>query len=164
MSKSTNWWGRKHATLSSLESNGTSKCRSLLPPANVVYEGYIFTGVCDSVNRGACMVWFWGVCMVLFGGACMVWFGGVCGFIWGREWFYSGRGGRVCVVLFRGGVRGFFSFFDTMRYGQWAGGTHPTGMPSCFFVKIVTCGWRNLKFSVFWRSICNVSFWCTVRI
>ena len=61
--------------------------------------------------RGACVVLFGGVCMVLFGGACVVLFGGVCG---------------------------FFSFSDTMRYGQWADGTHPTGMHSClnsFFSK-----------------------------
>ena len=46
-------------------------------------------------------------------GACMVLFGG-------HAWFYSG-----------GGMHGFFSFSNTMRYGQWAGGMHPTGMHSC---------------------------------
>ena len=50
------------------------------------------------------------------------------GFIWGGcAWFYSGgvRGfiWGVCVVL--------SVFSDTMRYGQWAGSTHPTGMHSC---------------------------------
>ena len=77
--------------------------------------------------------------MVLFGGACVVLFRGVCGFIrGGHVWFYSGRcvwfylGGHVwfylggawfylggmhgfiwgvCVVLFGGGMCGFFSFF-----------------------------------------------------
>ena len=44
----------------------------LLPPANVFCEGYVFTGVCLSTERGACMArgvckaggyaW-WGVCM-----------------------------------------------------------------------------------------------------
>ena len=29
---------------------------TLLPPANVVCEGYVFTPVCDSVNRGVCVV------------------------------------------------------------------------------------------------------------
>ena len=34
-----------------------------LPPANVVCEGYVFTHVCDSVNRGG-MLGCWGACMV----------------------------------------------------------------------------------------------------
>ena len=100
----------------------------LLPPANVVCEDYVFTGVCDSVNggpawfysggvrgfiRGACVVlfgghaWFYsggrgfirGACMVLFGGACMVLFRG-------HAWFYPGgmRGfiWGACMVLFGG--------------------------------------------------------------
>ena len=46
----------------------------LLPPANVVCEGYVFTGVCLSTGRG--MRGCWGACMVA-GGACMV-AGGVC--------------------------------------------------------------------------------------
>ena len=63
--------------------------------------------------------------------------GGMCGFIRG-----------ACVVLFRGGMHGFIQgsvhgfirggtcvvFLDTMRYGQWAGGTHPTGMHSCLLL------------------------------
>ena len=104
---------------------------------------------------GACVVlfgghvWFylggvhgfiWAVCMVLFGerawfysgaggmhgiirGACVVLLGGCV-------WFYSGVGG-MC-GFFRVGACVVFSVFsDTMRYGQWAGGTHPTGMHSC---------------------------------
>ena len=81
-----------------------------LPPANVVCEGYVFTPVCDSVNRGAyvvapegvhgcsggaCMVtlgghaWLlWGTCVVAPGGACMVALGG------GGAWLLWG----VCVV------------------------------------------------------------------
>ena len=33
---------------------GWNVCKhwTLLPPANVVCEGYVFTPVCDSVNRG----------------------------------------------------------------------------------------------------------------
>ena len=64
------------------------------------------------------MVLFGGACVVLFGRVCMVLFGeGMCGFISGGcAWFYLGghawfNSGEVCVVLFRGGVRGFFSFF-----------------------------------------------------
>ena len=86
-----------------------------LPPANVVCEGYIFTGVCDSVNRGG-RAWFY-----LFGGHAWFYSGGVRGFIQG-----------VYMVLFGGGACMVFSVFsDTMRSGQWAGGTHPTGMHSC---------------------------------
>ena len=96
----------------------------LLPPANVVCEGYIFTGVCDSVNRGGMRGFIRGACMVLFGGgACMVLFGGRVWFYpGGHAWFYWG----ACVVLF-GGRAWFYSggacmvfpvFLDTMRYGQ----------------------------------------------
>ena len=94
----------------------------------------------------------WGVCVVapgghawLLGGACMVAPGGMHDCSGGHAWFYLG----ACVVLFKGGMRGFiqggrawfysggacmvFSVFpDTMRYGQWAGGTYPTWMHSCF--------------------------------
>ena len=39
--------------------------KSLLPSATKLGQGYVFTGVCDSVHRGACMVvggvWGWGV-------------------------------------------------------------------------------------------------------
>ena len=62
-----------------------------------------------------------GACVVLFGGA-----GGMCGFIWGGM-----RGfiqGGACMV--------FSVFADTMRYGQSAGGTHPTGMQSCSILYI----------------------------
>ena len=82
--------------------------------------------------RGACVVLFWG----------HVWFylGGMHGYIrGGHACFYSGG---ACKVLFgrhawfySGGHAWFFQFFsDTMRYGQWAGGTHPTGMHTCFYL------------------------------
>ena len=102
---------------------------SLLPPANEVCEGYVFTGVCDSVNRGgvhgssrgACVVahggraWLLtgGACMVAHGGACVVAHGGTCMVLFGRHaWFYLGgmhgfiRG--ACMVLF-GGCAWFYS-------------------------------------------------------
>ena len=110
----------------------------------VVAGGHVwfYSGGVRGFIRGACVFLFGGACVVLFGGH--VWF-----YSGGHAWFYSAggacvvlfsRGGmrgfiqrRACVVLFsRGGVRGFFSFSDTMRYGQWAGGNHPTGMHSCY--------------------------------
>ena len=51
----------------------------LLPPANEVWGKVIFTPVCHSVHRGACMVGSGGVCMVAPRGACMVALGGMCG-------------------------------------------------------------------------------------
>ena len=79
----------------------------------------------------ACMVLFGGACVVLFGGACVVLFGGAYMVLFGGACMVLFRG--ACVVLFSGGACVVFSvFLDTMRYGQWAGGTHPTGMHSCF--------------------------------
>ena len=81
---------------------------TLLPPANVVCEGYIFTGICDSVIRGGMRGFIRGGCVVLFGGVRFysggcAWFylGGVHGFIWGHAWFYPGG---ACMVLFGGGA------------------------------------------------------------
>ena len=105
-------------------------------PQTKLREGYVFTGICDSVNRGGMrgcsrggMPGFirGGACVVLFGGACVVLFGGRAWFYsGGHVWFYSGgmRGfiwgacvvlfGGACVVLFGGhawfylgGMRGF---------------------------------------------------------
>ena len=86
--------------------------------------------------RGGMHGFMWGACVVL----CR---GGMHGFMQGGAWFYSGgmrgfmQGGMRGFM--QGGMRGFirgacmfFSvFLDTMRYGQLAGGTHPTGMHSC---------------------------------
>ena len=72
----------------------------LLPPANVVCEGYVFTPVCDSVNRGACMVAWGGMhgcsggvrgcsggaCVVAPRGACMVAPGGHAWLLQGGVW------------------------------------------------------------------------------
>ena len=111
-------------------------------------QGNIFAPVCHSVHRGGGMCGCsWGVCVVLFGrvcgfirGACVILFGGCAWFYLGEGcvWFYSGgmrgfiRG--ACMVLFGGACVVFSVFLDTMRYGQWAGGTHPTGIHSCFNV------------------------------
>ena len=62
------------------------------------------------VARGACVVawggtWFYsGGAWFYLGGHAWFYLGGMHGFIWG-----------ACVVLFGGGVRGFFSFF---RYNE----------------------------------------------
>ena len=105
-------------------SSDEGHCR-FLPPANVVCEGYVFTPVCDSVNRGVCMVALGGVhgCS---GGACMVAAGG-------HVWLLLG-GMYGCSL---GGIRGCswgacVGYDEIWRYDQWADGTHPTGMHSCY--------------------------------
>ena len=64
---------------------------ALLPPANVVCEGYVFTPVCDSVNRGRGR----GV-VAPGGGTCVV----------------APRGGRMR------GCSGGGHAWDTTRYGD----------------------------------------------
>ena len=115
----------------------------LLPPANVVCEGYVFTHVCHSVHRGghawlllggvdgcsggACVVaWGVGACVVALGGhawllwgACVVALGGHGWSLWGA-WVVAPGG---CAWLFQGGhvwllPRGHA--WDTMRYGDTA--------------------------------------------
>ena len=76
-------------------------------------------------SRGACMV-------APRGGVHGCSRGGVCGCLGGHAWLLPGG---ACMVapgghawFLRGGACVVFS----MRYGQWAGGTYPTGMHSCF--------------------------------
>ena len=98
------------------------KINCLLPPANEVCEGYVFTGVCHSVHRvghvwlpgGACVVAPRGHAWLLpggmrgcSGGACMVALGGMPGCSGGCVWFYLG--GHAWFYL-RGHVW-FFQFF-----------------------------------------------------
>ena len=117
----------------------TNRC-GLLPPANEVCEGYVFTPVCHSVGggvhgRGACMhgrghVWQ-GVCVAgrhAWQGVCVAgghaWQGGVCG----REACMSGGmcGRGACMAggcAWVGGMHGRGACMphmppDTMRYGQ----------------------------------------------
>ena len=123
-------------------------------------RGFIW-GACVVLFGGGMHGFIWGVCVVLFGGHAWFYLGGHAWFYsGGHVWFYSGGsvhgfiwGGMrgfirgACVVLF-GGHAWFYSggracmvfpvFSDTMRYGQWAGGTHPTGMHSCFL-----CAWAS---------------------
>ena len=76
-------------------------------------------------------------CMVAGGHAWLL--GGMCG-CWGCAWLPVGhawlsggmRGCRgACMVV--GGHAWWLGghAWDTTRYGQWEGGTHPTGMHSC---------------------------------
>ena len=84
----------------------------LLPPANVVCEGYVFTPVCDSVNTG-------GRAWLVLGGIVRGCSGGMCGCSGGHVWFFLGgmhgfsRGGMhgffwgACVVFSRGACIGY---------------------------------------------------------
>ena len=66
-------------------------------------QGNIFTPVCHSVHKGGHAWLFRG------GGACVVALGGVHGCPRGVG--VCGCSGEACIVLFRGGMHGFFSFF-----------------------------------------------------
>ena len=102
-----------------------------LPPANEVWGKVIFLhqfvilftggGACVVAPGGACVVALGGHAWFYSGGHAWFYLGGMCGFIRGVHGFIWG------------GMRGFFSFFGYNGYGQWAGGTHPTGMHSCLF-------------------------------
>ena len=49
-----------------------------LPPANEVYEDYVFTGVCLSTGGGRAWLLAGGACVVAPGGAYVVAQGGAC--------------------------------------------------------------------------------------
>ena len=75
---------------------------TFLPPANVVCKGYIFTGVCDSVNRGGVHGSSGGVHGCSGGDVCQ---GGHAWFLpGGHAWFFPGG---ACMVFPEGGMRGF---------------------------------------------------------
>ena len=66
----------------------------LLPPANEVCEGYVFTTVCLSTG-GVGHAWFpWGSCMVTWG-SCVV--------TWGHAWFPGGMHGCWGACMVTGG-------------------------------------------------------------
>ena len=111
----------------------------LLPPTNVVCEGYIFTGICDSVNRGgmrgssggACMVALGGACMVALWGACMVAPGGHAWLLGGHAWLLRGAcmvapGGHAWFLpgghawFFPGGHAWFFPGGACVGYEIWS--------------------------------------------
>ena len=114
----------------------------LLPPATKLGQGYIFTGICDSVNKGGGCVWLllgghvwllqegghvWlllggcgcsGGCVIFSGGACVVFFRGACVVFSRGGCFFWG------CMFFSGGGWGMRGFFpgghakDMTRYGQ----------------------------------------------
>ena len=139
-------WGDMHGC-----SRGA--CVVLFGGACVVTPGghvWFYLGGMHGCSGGVCMV-AWGCVWFYLAGHAWLLQGGVCGFIRGHAWFYSGghawfySGGmrgfiRGHAWFYSGGHAWFYSggacvvfsvFSDTMRYGQWAGGTHPTGMHSC---------------------------------
>ena len=138
-----------HFYIRKLTSKITIGCLKILPmdsTTQVDLPPHIFTARkrslrrlcfyrCLSVHTGG------GVRGFIQGGHAWFYSGGVRGFIWGGHvWFYLGGmrgfiGGHAWFYF--GGHAWFFPVFsDTMRYGQWAGGTHPTGMHSCLCNKI----------------------------
>ena len=87
----------------------------LLPPATKLGQGYIFTGVCDSVHRG-------GVCSR----------GVVCSRrVSAPGCLLRGFWSRGCLV---GGCLLPGGYLVSPGTAAAAGGTHPTGMHSCFFI------------------------------
>ena len=107
-------------------SESTSVSASVfLPPANEVWEGFVFTGVCLS-TRGACVPS--GTCMA--GGACVV---GVCAWQGGHVWCghaWQGHAWPGCVCGRQGAG-------ETTTA---AGGTHSTGMH--FGLTYMLINWR----------------------
>ena len=114
----------------------------LLPPATKLGQGYIFTGVCHSVNGGVP-----GPGGYLVPGGVCSWRGLLPGGAWsqgGLLWGVPGPGGLLPGGLLQGGawswgVPGPWGvsapggcLVETPRMATAAGGTHPTGMHSCF--------------------------------
>ena len=100
---------KAHCKLAQLRRNKAGEIiLLLLPPATKLGQGYIFTGVCDSVHMGG--AWSGG-CMVL-----------------GDAW----SGG--CLVQGVHGPRGVPGGDPPApEMATAAGGTHPTGMHSCLY-------------------------------
>ena len=125
----------------------------ILPPATKLGQGYIFTGVCDSVHRGVSASVYAGIPGLgglLQGGLLPggTWSGGVCsGGAWSRGCLLGGCLSQ-CMVGYHPKQtppkpapsppradpqdQAPPSTEHAGRYGQCAGGTHPTGMQSCY--------------------------------
>ena len=91
-------------------------------------QGNIFAPVCHSVHRVVCVCVCSGGCLLPGGGGGSAGEGGVC--TWGGCLVENPPTNFFFAFLFA-----FFSFFFTIQthHGQWAGGTHPTGMHSCYY-------------------------------
>ena len=93
---------------------------------------WLLWGCVCGCSRGACVVALGGGMCGCSGGACVVALGGMHGCSRGHAWLLPGgmRGfSGVCMVAPGGACMGYHEIW---RYGQWAGGTHPTGMHSCW--------------------------------
>ena len=100
--------------------------RALLPPATKLGQGYIFTGVCDSVNRGVPAPVL-GV-SAPGGGGCLV-PGGV---VWSQGGLgVPAPGGGTCSRRVWSGLVGGVPGGYPPGTATAAGSTHPTGMHSC---------------------------------
>ena len=93
------------------------RTNGFLPPANVVCEGYVFTPVCDSVNRMGGRAWLLrgvggGGCAWLFRGGAWLLPGGCAWLLRGHAWLLLGGGMRGCsggaCVVAPGGHAWFF--------------------------------------------------------
>ena len=98
-----------------LDQNITNIYGLLLPPATKLGQGYIFTGVCDSVNREVCF---------LPGAGCASSHGSVSS----RGMLPPGGDGGASFW----GVPPLEGGLVETNPPTAAGGTHPTGMHSCF--------------------------------
>ena len=138
---------------------------SLIPPfalRNIYRQltklqgGYVFTGVCDSVHRGVCMVcgghvcckgghvWLLGGCMVagghvwLCGGACVV----AGGHAWlGGAWLLGGMCDCQGTCVVAGGHAWLLGACMVARGHAWLMG----GMRGCWGVCVVAGGMRRIQ-------------------
>ena len=78
----------------------------LLPPATTLGQGYVFTGVCDSVHRGVSASVHAGI----------------------------PSGAYIPLGADTPGADTPSSAEHAGRYGKSTGGTHPTGMQTCIFI------------------------------
>ena len=115
----------------------------LLPPANEVCEGYVFTGVCLSTGGG-------GVHGMHAPQACMFqrhacpprhtpWTCMPPGHACPRA---CPLPGHACPPR-HAHLDTHAPLVDTTRCAQWAGGTHPTGMHSCYWIMFETKIWKT---------------------
>ena len=148
--------------------------KSLLPPATKLGQGYVFTGVCDSVHRGACMVaggcawlgghaWLPGACVVarecmVAMGVCVVagghvWLWGACVVAGGCAWLPGGLHGcgrgEACVVA--SGVHG-------CRGHMWLQGGHVWLQGACVGYDVIRS--MSGRYASYWNAfLLLLSLW-----